>query len=98
MYVWFCVLLVLALLALVYGSVAALVKMRLDWLGVSTMRTAKSTSYTPVMRLTDVVTAESPIGTVPPWNAVYSPGNRYHNNAIQTWSVKADGSIENVYA
>ena len=32
------------------------------------------------------------------WTALYSPGNRYHNNAIQTWSVKADGSIENVYA
>ncbi|HEX2830243.1 MAG TPA: sulfite dehydrogenase [Burkholderiales bacterium] len=32
------------------------------------------------------------------WTALYSPGNRYHNNAIQTWSVKADGSIDNVYA
>jgi sulfane dehydrogenase subunit SoxC len=32
------------------------------------------------------------------WNALYSPGNRYHHNAIQTWSVKADGSIDNVYA
>ena len=32
------------------------------------------------------------------WNALYSPGNRYHHNAIQTWSVKADGSIANVYA
>jgi sulfane dehydrogenase subunit SoxC len=32
------------------------------------------------------------------WTAQYSPGNRYHNNAIQTWGVKADGSIENVYA
>jgi sulfane dehydrogenase subunit SoxC len=32
------------------------------------------------------------------WTALYSPGNRYHHNAIQTWSVKADGSIENVYA
>lgn len=31
------------------------------------------------------------------WNAVYSPGNRYHNNAIQTWRVNADGSIANVY-
>ena len=32
------------------------------------------------------------------WTALYSPGNRYHNNAIQTWSVQADGSIANVYA
>jgi sulfane dehydrogenase subunit SoxC len=31
------------------------------------------------------------------WNAIYSPGNRYHHNAIQTWSVNADGSIANVY-
>jgi sulfane dehydrogenase subunit SoxC len=31
------------------------------------------------------------------WNAVYSPGNRYHHNAIQTWRVNADGSIANVY-
>jgi sulfane dehydrogenase subunit SoxC len=31
------------------------------------------------------------------WNAVYSAGNRYHNNAIQTWRVNADGSIANVY-
>jgi sulfane dehydrogenase subunit SoxC len=32
------------------------------------------------------------------WTALYSPGNRYHNNAIQTWNVKADGRITNVYA
>jgi sulfane dehydrogenase subunit SoxC len=32
------------------------------------------------------------------WTALYSPANRYHNNAIQTWNVKADGSITNVYA
>lgn len=31
------------------------------------------------------------------WTALYSPGNRYHNNAIQTWRVDADGSIANVY-
>ena len=31
------------------------------------------------------------------WNAVYSAGNRYHNNAIQSWGVNADGSIANVY-
>jgi sulfane dehydrogenase subunit SoxC len=31
------------------------------------------------------------------WTAAYSPAHRYHNNAIQTWSVKADGSIANVY-
>jgi sulfane dehydrogenase subunit SoxC len=32
------------------------------------------------------------------WNAIYSPANRYHHNAIQTWNVKSDGSIANVYA
>ena len=32
------------------------------------------------------------------WNALYSPANRYHHNAIQTWNIKADGSIANVYA
>jgi sulfane dehydrogenase subunit SoxC len=32
------------------------------------------------------------------WNALYSPAHRYHHNAIQTWSVKADGTIANVYA
>jgi sulfane dehydrogenase subunit SoxC len=31
------------------------------------------------------------------WTAGYSPVHRYHYNAIQTWSVKADGSIANVY-
>jgi sulfane dehydrogenase subunit SoxC len=31
------------------------------------------------------------------WTAAYSAAHRYHNNAIQTWSVKADGSIANVY-
>jgi len=31
------------------------------------------------------------------WTAMYSTENRYHNNAIQTWSVNADGSIANVY-
>jgi sulfane dehydrogenase subunit SoxC len=32
------------------------------------------------------------------WNALYSAAHRYHHNAIQTWSVKADGTIANVYA
>ena len=32
------------------------------------------------------------------WNAEFSPGHRYHNNMVQTWSVGADGSIANVYA
>lgn len=31
------------------------------------------------------------------WTAQYSPGHRYHYNAIQTWGVQADGSISNVY-
>jgi sulfane dehydrogenase subunit SoxC len=32
------------------------------------------------------------------WTALYSPGNRYHNNMIQTWAIGADGSVKNVYA
>ena len=31
------------------------------------------------------------------WATRYSPANRYHCNAIQTWSVTAEGSIHNVY-
>jgi sulfane dehydrogenase subunit SoxC len=31
------------------------------------------------------------------WTARYSPGNRFHNNMIQTWAVAADGSVKNVY-
>jgi len=31
------------------------------------------------------------------WAAHYSPANRYHCNAIQTWSVTSEGSIHNVY-
>jgi len=31
------------------------------------------------------------------WLAQYAPGQRYHNNMIQTWAIEADGSIANVY-
>jgi sulfane dehydrogenase subunit SoxC len=31
------------------------------------------------------------------WLAQYAPGQRYHNNMIQTWAVEPDGSISNVY-
>jgi sulfane dehydrogenase subunit SoxC len=31
------------------------------------------------------------------WNALYSPGNRFHNTMIQTWAVNRDGTINNVY-
>ncbi len=31
------------------------------------------------------------------WAAHYSPVNRYHCNAIQTWNITAEGSIRNVY-
>ena len=31
------------------------------------------------------------------WKARYAPSNFMHNNAIQTWQITADGSIENVY-
>jgi len=32
------------------------------------------------------------------WVAQYAPGQGYHNNAIQSWSVEADGTVKNVYA
>ena len=31
------------------------------------------------------------------WLAGYMPQQRYHNNAIQTWAIEADGSVTNVY-
>ena len=31
------------------------------------------------------------------WIARYAPGQAYHSNAIQAWSVAADGSVSNVY-
>jgi sulfane dehydrogenase subunit SoxC len=31
------------------------------------------------------------------WLAQYAPGQRYHNNMIQTWAIEVDGSIANVY-
>jgi sulfane dehydrogenase subunit SoxC len=31
------------------------------------------------------------------WLAQYAPGQRYHNNMIQTWAIGTDGSIANVY-
>jgi len=31
------------------------------------------------------------------WTAQYAPGQFYHLNAIQSWSVDADGTVKNVY-
>ena len=31
------------------------------------------------------------------WLAQYMPQQRYHNNAIQTWEIAANGSVANVY-
>jgi sulfane dehydrogenase subunit SoxC len=31
------------------------------------------------------------------WLAQYAPGQRYHNNMIQTWAIETDGSIANAY-
>ena len=31
------------------------------------------------------------------WTAIYSPANRFHNNMIQSWSIAADGGVNNVY-
>jgi len=32
------------------------------------------------------------------WIAQYAPGQGYHFNGIQSWSVEADGTVKNVYA
>ena len=32
------------------------------------------------------------------WMAQYAPGQQYHFNGIQSWSVEADGTVKNVYA
>lgn len=32
------------------------------------------------------------------WVAQYAPGQGYHFNGIQSWSVEADGTVKNVYA
>jgi sulfane dehydrogenase subunit SoxC len=32
------------------------------------------------------------------WVAQFAPGQGYHNNAIQSWSVETDGTVKNVYA
>jgi sulfane dehydrogenase subunit SoxC len=32
------------------------------------------------------------------WIAQYAPGQGYHFNGIQSWSVEADGAVKNVYA
>ena len=32
------------------------------------------------------------------WVAQYAPGQGYHFNGIQSWSIEADGSVKNVYA
>lgn len=31
------------------------------------------------------------------WTAQYAPGQGYHFNAIQSWSIEADGTVKNVY-
>jgi sulfane dehydrogenase subunit SoxC len=31
------------------------------------------------------------------WLAQYAPGQRFHNNMIQTWAIETDGSINNVF-
>ena len=31
------------------------------------------------------------------WKQRYAPSNYNHNNAIQAWSVNAEGAVENVY-
>ena len=32
------------------------------------------------------------------WIRQFAPGQGYHNNSIQCWSVDADGTVKNVYA
>jgi sulfane dehydrogenase subunit SoxC len=32
------------------------------------------------------------------WIAQFAPGQGYHFNGIQSWSVESDGTVKNVYA
>jgi sulfane dehydrogenase subunit SoxC len=47
-------------------------------------------------RATDVAGGTQP--TRASWMAQYAPGQQYHFNGIQSWSVEADGTVKNVYA
>jgi sulfane dehydrogenase subunit SoxC len=51
---------------------------------------------TVVSRATDETGGTQP--TRASWVAQYAPGQGYHFNGIQSWSVAADGTVKNVYA
>jgi sulfane dehydrogenase subunit SoxC len=45
--------------------------------------------------------ATDEIGDIQPrradWIAQFAPGQQYHFNGIQSWSIEADGTVKNVY-
>jgi sulfane dehydrogenase subunit SoxC len=51
---------------------------------------------TLMSRATDETGATQP--TRASWVAQYAPGQGYHFNGIQSWSIEADGTVKNVYA
>ncbi|HXP81977.1 MAG TPA: sulfite dehydrogenase [Verrucomicrobiae bacterium] len=51
---------------------------------------------TLISRATDETGGTQP--TRASWIAQYAPGQGYHFNGIQSWSIEADGTVKNVYA
>jgi sulfane dehydrogenase subunit SoxC len=51
---------------------------------------------TLMSRATDEKGGTQPTRTA--WIAEYAPGQGYHFNGIQSWSIEADGAVKNVYA
>jgi sulfane dehydrogenase subunit SoxC len=67
----------------------ALTRFRLPWKWEGQLSTLMS-------RATDEAGGTQP--TRASWIAQYAPGQGYHFNGIQSWSVEADGTVKNVYA
>ncbi len=67
----------------------ALTRFRLPWKWEGQLSTLMS-------RATDEAGGTQP--TRASWIAQYAPGQGYHFNGIQSWSVEVDGTVKNVYA
>jgi sulfane dehydrogenase subunit SoxC len=67
----------------------ALTRFRLPWKWDGRPSTLMS-------RATDETGSTQP--TRASWIAQYAPGQGYHFNGIQSWSIEADGTVKNVYA
>jgi sulfane dehydrogenase subunit SoxC len=50
---------------------------------------------TLISRATDETGAQQPSRST--WLAKYGPGQGYHNNSIQSWSIAADGAVSHAY-